>query len=121
MIKKNELRIGNLVNQPQIPHIAKIIAIDYRGEEYYCKFENIHSVCWCSDIEPIELTEEWLLKGGAKKKKSCFVYDRFTLLYSKTYNFFSVRDTETGAYITKIEFVHEWENLIFILNGTEIF
>ena len=121
MIKEKDLRIGNLVKQPLTTYIAKITAIDYIEDKYFCKFKNIHSGCWCSHIEPIKLTEKWLLKGGAKKKETSYIFERFEFNFLKTYNFFYVRDAETGAYITKIEFVHELQNLIFILNGTEIF
>jgi len=124
MMKENELRLNNLVMVNYKTDILSKVTWIQEGS-ISVMFDRQPDlidgvVCSVNDLTPIRLTEEWLLKGGAEKKKSHYVYDRFTLLYSKYYNFFSVRDAETLAYITKVEFVHEWQNLVFILNGTEI-
>ena len=123
-MKENELRLNNLVMVNYKTDILAIVTWIQEGSinvVFDRQPDLINgAVCSVNDLKPIRLTEEWLLKGGAEKKKSHWGYDRFTLLYSKDYNFFSVRDAETLAYITKVEFVHEWQNLVFILNGTEI-
>ena len=112
-MKSNEVRVGNFVLFSGVK--TKVIPQDFATQ---CRGINSSEM---PNFEPIPLAEEWLLKSGAKKKKSCFVYDRFTLLYSKTYKFFSVGDTETGAYFTKVEFLHEWQNFIYTVNGVELF
>ena len=77
MVKANELRIGSLVNVPnsnQCPF--RIDCIDHlypRGNfgkvgMYQKGFENAHPLTWyLKDLEPIPLTEEWLLKFGFSK------------------------------------------------------
>ena len=126
MIKANELRVGNYVydDTNTVVKIEKIHSERHAlwsESEYFdfSKFDDKENM-YSSIVNPIPMTEKWLLKSGAKKKKSCFVYDRFILLYSENYKFFSVGDTETGAYFTKVEFVHEWQNFIHIMNGVEL-
>ena len=66
------------------------------------------------------MTEEWLLKLGAEENEGCFIHDRFKLQFHDTYKFWYVFDVTLMAYITKVEFVHEWQNVYFALNGEEL-
>lgn len=124
----SELRIGNYVLDNGLIH--KIVSI--RSKEYGKWVEdgqsNIIAMCDgafydCTEkeISPVPLTEELLLKIGAKKYlPSKVIYDRFCLSYLPWYHYWYVTDKESRCYITKIEFVHEFQNMIFALNGEEL-
>lgn len=113
------LRLGNVL-------------FDHDGK--LCNVYELHTDKFCTTIngfkqdpenirqfKPIQLTKEWLLKfGGIILCDNDFIFDRFILLYKKAYNFWTVYDLNTLAYITKVEFVHEWQNVFFVLNGVEL-
>lgn len=133
-MKINELRIGNWVNQPQLPHIAKVTAIDYSGDDYYCKFENIHPACWCSHIESIPITEELLLKCGFQKRSE----SRCTMILPLEHgdpltdklcpsiqwwignDYMSICRCGISALSIKIESLHQLQNLFYYLTGEEL-
>lgn len=74
-------------------------------------------------IEPIPLTEEWL-----KKISPSFIdlgnlilrIDRFKFIWKFSYKYWYVVDDISGVYISKIEFVHELQNLYHALTGEEL-
>lgn len=72
-------------------------------------------------IQPIPLTEELLLKCGSISTVKGFHYhDRFSLRWVEAYKYWYVTDMETGCYITKVEFLHEWQNTWYVLQGEEL-
>jgi hypothetical protein len=109
----NELRIGNYVDfkgnlqkdEDQIIKACDFTAIDFDS----------------SLIEPIPLTEEWLIKFGLKKEKDrgCgFNYTnnskRFKLIY-----FDGAYGLKNSRYYN-IKHVHQLQNLYFALTGEEL-
>jgi hypothetical protein len=77
-----------------------------------------------SELNPIFLTEELFLKFPKTVKANKFIfdenaiaYDRFRFSYKKSYGYWYVVE---ASYITKIQFVHEFQNFIFILNGEKL-
>jgi hypothetical protein len=114
-MKPNELRIGNLVEyKNQYIKVSGIgpFGIQSEGKEYLiiAKFST-------PDIQPIPLTEEWLLNFGFEKFKGdnldCFLNDFETscnlkLLFWK------------GTQIQNINYVHQLQNLYFALAGEEL-
>ena len=85
--------------------------------------ENFKSYTINIYIVPIPLTEEWLVKAGAKKIHEVldiFELDRFELYPFYTHGFWKVVDKETKTYITKASYVHELQNMYFALNGEEL-
>ena len=119
MKKANELRIGNLVyEQYDSPYTIETITpgwiqISDNYEEYDSEIES---------LRPIPLTEEWLSKFGVSKvmSENIFYYDRFILTYKTNYKYWYVQDINTLTYLTKVEFVHEWQNFVFVMNGQEL-
>jgi len=101
-LKANELRIGNWFIQYDEPE-------QFDGDFYHL-----------SDIKFIPLTDEWLLNFDAIKIGDEFIFDRFRLKYRPDYKFYCVTCRETNTYITKVEFVHEWQNVVFALNNQEL-
>lgn len=111
-MKPQEIRIGNWVmgNKPYQ------WGLDDFADWYYD--HNSHT--YGDNVKPIPLTEEWLLKLGAEENEGCFIHDRFKLQHHDVYKFWYVFDVTLMAYITKVEFVHEWQNVYFALNGEEL-
>lgn len=139
-----ELRIGNLIKienelywptLKDIPlmvnSISAISNVDIEnkfsiGCEHINKitnayYQNYHQ--FAEYIQPIPLTEEWLLKLNVdieKVNNYIFIIDRFRLSWNKTYKFWYVMDKTSLCYITKVEYIHEWQNTYYVLNGTEL-
>ncbi len=68
----------------------------------------------------IPLTVSMLLNSGGETRIAGIVYDRFLLTWKDEYKYWYVTDKETGSYITKVEFFHEWQNVVYALNGQEL-
>lgn len=111
MIKANELRIGNIVEwNKSIFNVCKISEDSIENELWRKPLKELH---------PIPLTEEWLFKFGANKYGLSYEYDRFLLTYKKEYKYWYVRN-QGYYYLRKVEFVHEWQNFVFVMNGQEL-
>ena len=131
MIQANELRVGNLVTINET-------ALHFDGagkDETFCiseikeevvKFKGFHTSELYSGIEPIPLTEEWLLKFGFEKSKNpnktpswVWKKDQETWFYETWKN----RDIFVNGFIRwmkDIQSVHQLQNLYFALTGTEL-
>lgn len=124
-MKINELRIGNYIQdfecEPYYFKIEEIIKRDY----YWVSYRNESCSCIIDELQPIPLTEEWLLKFG-------FVEDS-SLYFSKTLEpycqlFYNRKDKticigvryEAGGTELKFLHVHQLQNLYFALTGEEI-
>ena len=120
-MKKNELRIGNLVkgigfNVYWTIEGVKDGAIFASGE-------------WrkLSAFEPIPLTEEWLEMLGFEYNKS---YQNFRIKAGDYFNSIKYIDDEwcynncqsdAGCYfVTTVQYVHELQNLYFAINKEEL-
>lgn len=107
-LKANELRIGNLLNT--INGIKKVSNITIDG------------YCWFTDnqCEAIPLTEEWLIKFG-KKADSNDSFGGFIIPLPNG-NGLRIKDNKWNAQHseTKVDFVHQLQNLYFALTGKEL-
>ena len=112
-MEANELRIGNYLNSKQ----GHVIITEIRENNIVKIHDNTSSFYVGTCLKPIQLTEEWLINLGAFKFDNKFIFDRFRLKYRPDYKFYYVTCKETNAYITKVEFVHEWQNVVFALNN----
>jgi hypothetical protein len=112
-MQSKDLRIGNmiLINERVYGCVSGTIN-EIALEEISPKKVN--------EWKPIFLNENWLKNFGAKKFNHAFLIDRFRLIPRPEYGFFTVVDKETNVYISKVEFLHEWQNLYFALNGKEL-
>jgi hypothetical protein len=122
-MKPQELRIGNYVNHNSfgISKITGILEDDLRVD-----YDNNNYWDYCKYIEPIELTEEWLLKFGFKAERST-VY--LKLKYSTNVSDYVLYNRETKEllfvkdnqlWLCKHEYVHHLQNLYFALVGEEL-
>lgn len=120
MLKANELRIGNyhyyhIVDEmDERKEFDEISQID--GQDIVYLENNPDD----PDYKPVPLTEEWLLRSGCEKNDEGFICDRFVLTWNAVYKFWYVRENQLGAYLTKLEYVHEWQNFYFVLQGEEL-
>jgi len=121
-MKSTELRIGNYVNVPnnkQFPF--RIDAFEYCSEKFIKVAQEVringtevHPLTWYGkDLEPIPLTEEWLLKFGFKKLGGYYMLNEFTFNEGTfLWNNFCIS--------TSIQHVHSLQNLYFALTGDEL-
>jgi hypothetical protein len=140
-MKAQELRIGNYVSPPVgcEPHIGEITAINLDGydceliDDNYEEYVSISQFGKIRDLDPITLTEEWLLKFGFEKKESssCIVYhigmnevthdwlfDLTWLRRPELINAPNVPFYKNGRH--SIYYVHQLQNLYFALTGDEL-
>jgi hypothetical protein len=118
-MKASELRIGNLVFNPKTD-IAKIRLVDDGlggvGVQsnlgiFYGKIE---------EIEPIPLTEDWLIRMGFEKNGP-YWFDSKDLLLSYSFSQNTIAIGRMGIYFqNKIQYVHQLQNLYFALTGEEL-
>jgi hypothetical protein len=121
-MKANELRIGNLVQYSDTKEVANIYQIEHRYKSVY----RINDLNDNNQIEPIPLTEEWLLKFGFEKDerygdkvsvieiKKC---KEFILMFDDRDESYFLCDTDVD---TCLKHVHQLQNLYFCLTGTEL-
>ena len=116
-LSATELRIGNLVTDKwsvgkypfKIVSIGKNICHYFGNQEFSAKYE---------DLEPIPLTEEWLLKFGLlKTREGSFLLGSYELI--KYENSYRVLLPKNGI-LSTIKFVHELQNFYFALTGEEL-
>jgi len=121
MVSPGEFRIGNLVNytidrksifQGKITAITKNrLVVDKVTSKYM-------------NIEPITLTEEWLLKFGFERntinnKKFIYYFFGYGYFYFDN-NVFSMNFSSQDDVVINIKYVHQLQNLFFALTGEEL-
>lgn len=133
-MKTNELRIGNLVfiENDLLPEtkgkIHKVYGISEKHDSEFPKSTGIVSLNQISTIrnysqfdefiQPIPLTEEWLLKLGFRKQRTdTHLYMNGSLYIKINNNGFKFDYFTSIQYIT---YVHQLQNLYFILTGNEL-
>ena len=121
-MKTNELRIGNYVNiEGDVVKVKEIYekGIHYTSDEY-------ESYATEDFIQPIELTEEILVKIGFEKFVKSFrmelsgcrldyFIDKTLYIYKKHTNCCLIKDLEI-----KCEYIHQLQNSFFLLTGKEL-
>ena len=131
-MKANELRIGNYVSARTIKYhkdgICSISGLNHKG--IYVKYGRGHIIP--INIEPIPLTEEWLLKFGFTKGYTKWGYNIPDWMFDITafigiglngnkqwFNLYCVNG-ETKQIFQSIYYVHQLQNLYFALTGQEL-
>jgi hypothetical protein len=131
-MKANELMIGNYVNVPNAEQCPfRIDAFEYCSEKFIKVAQEVkingaevHPLTWYGgDLQPIPLTEEWLLKFGFEWKGliskgrylTIFTPCGKALVFKDNYFIFAGVTIET-----QIQYVHQLQNLYFALTGEEL-
>lgn len=127
-MKSTELRIGNYFHyhiedeMDERKEYDVLEQIDYDDLRCLTQYEDN------SEYRPIPLTEEWLVKfhneDEIEKSKrfpnDITIYDRFLFIWKESYKYWYVVSAYHKEYLTKIEFVHEYQNFIYCLTGEEL-
>ncbi len=134
-MKANELRIGNLVYDSNDLHILKIEGIDSNKEGfngYFIRSNNGSQISSLEDfeeneddkfIQPIPLTEEWLVKFGCSKIGINYQFKNIAIWYSSYDKCYKIRYFLVGSNVEKhinLKYVHTFQNVINTLTGEEI-
>ena len=130
MVQDTDLRIGNLVNEKELG-ICKVVCLfeicawlnPLNPPEG--KIRPVYSIQY-KDIEPIELTEEWLLNLGFEKDNSS-QYGGYLIAIGEGEKIRIVNDETQGWHWPmngfcrpKAHFIHHLQNLFFALVGEEL-
>ena len=126
-MKADELRIGNYLKglQGDILEIEQIKkdCDNYIGYAVYFSNKDSSSLIHDLELQPIPLTEEWLLKFGFEFFKHHYLgYDIFKkdnlLIAMMIVNVIFIDDYDTA--LAEIKHVHQLQNLYFALTGEEL-
>lgn len=129
MVQANELRIGNFISSPRGE--LEIVEIGVKNNDYYATFNGIHEGYYLEVCEPIPLTQELLLKCGAKLREvNCgweyYDIDGFVISVNVKDKrvFFSAFDRDGEKYVNdfdlELETIHQLQNLYFALSNKEL-
>ena len=137
-MKANSLRIGNLVSQNGFyGYVYSIESAEPRNDirfsdkDIITLFDNGITYVPIDEIEPIPLTEEWLLKFGYVKFELNQIYNEWYLNFDGILKY-KIYETEnslknTSKFIMpnsnkpiKIQYIHQLQNLYFALTGEEL-
>lgn len=113
----NELRIGDYVKFMLNNEDYEIISIDVKDLELIEKKQGVY--------EPIELTEEWLLKFGFVEKIDAYFYNDYCIedIHNGVTWVISEFDHITDEFTAigcGIKYVHQLQNLYFALTAKEL-
>lgn len=132
MIEIKEIRVGNFVaidyqNSEKLP--CAVLIIDGAEPGVFTDLAD-HLFVSCQDLHPIPLTKEWLLRFGFRERNGVFTKSRQQEL-GHDLGDFSVSfydDTQMKVWrgdryigvVGSCGFVHQFQNLYFILNAQEL-
>lgn len=116
-MKANELRIGNKLQKTN-GEIFTVSRLDNTKDVQVTEERGLLTLGY--NLIGIPLTDEWLEFLGAERDHDCYVYRRFKFLWKPKYKYWYVLDLSSLTYMTKMEFVHEFQNFIFVMDGKEI-
>jgi len=116
-MKAKDLRIGNYVNMDGYPAEVFKITKAFIGCGRF-RQKNF------DEIEPIPLTEEWLIKFGFNKEHNeeweCNI-PVFYLWYNESFKCFQISPNSNFPTTLLIKYVHQLQNLYFALTGEDLY
>lgn len=123
-----DLMIGNYVNGVYIDDetdekkksFCEVLILDEPNN--YISVDSSDRIEEFEEFEGIPITEEWFKKfhPACHIHGNNIVIDRFKLIWKNSYNYWYVVDYGRSVYLTKIEFVHEWQNFYKAMNRKEL-
>jgi hypothetical protein len=120
-MKAEELRLGNLVSNMNPRHNDSILTIESIGDNH--EVNVFYRKYLLSELEPISLTEDWLLKFGFKWK-GLIAKGRYLTLFTPCGKAIIYKESHfifTGVTIeVQTNYVHQLQNLYFALTGEEL-
>ena len=130
-MKANEFRLGNLIYSPIEKEIVKLVAIEQGNRPITLGKMGTSSFSGFDCLEPIPLTEEWLLKLGlqireitvdGKQQKHYSDFRNIAIeVLSKDYLMLGLhKGHEHIEPIRRVEYLHQLQNLYWCLCGEEL-
>ena len=127
-MRASEFRIGNYLRDKLTGELLSLIELSENKYGFYVINRAKYPLHDGWEAEPIPLTEEWLLKFHSNDEieksvrfpNEITIYDRFLFIWKEAYKYWYVVTSNHKEYLTKIEFVHEYQNFIFALTDTEL-
>lgn len=115
-MKANEIRLGNLFKCYNFD-----LTIGSINKEYVGHITNEGGFL-ITDLEPIPLTEEWLVKFGFYESETNGEYwlPKLAFIKKNEYGFFVYKIRKGLTEISKFQYVHQLQNLYFALTGEEL-
>jgi len=129
MLKANELRIGNLVSQNGFyGYVYSIESAEPRNDirfsdkDIITLFDNGITYVPIDEIEPIPLTEEWLIKFGFELdiEDDGYFKGKYKVSVSDEGCIFFIYDNYYPIEICEFKYIHQLQNLYFALTNTEL-
>ena len=127
-MKANELRIGNLVKWYDVSKVLELHSEKNKFDNVYIECEESFEWTEYNKLEPIPLTEEWLLKFGFENVHTDWFYK--DIVKTNSYQFYFNICLSNGKItldsgfdensIIKLKYVHQLQNLYFALTGSEL-
>lgn len=126
MIRPADLRIGNFTKQGRVTHLP--MGISHSEWQIGCDWSHF------KEVEPIEISDSWLLKFGfvkSKDKSDVNTYDELDYTHRDLKGFYyylngkamtacnSWCDAETEI-PREIKYVHELQNIFYYMTGKEL-
>lgn len=127
-LEVEQLKIGNHVFDKFREREVLVWGIESNHDQIVVNYANGSGVYTVDlkDVEPIPLTEEWLLKFGFKYYKDG-IYQFwskdvgiFQVMNCSDNNGFGIRIWLNGTFGRTIYFLHDFQNLLFSLHGVEL-
>ncbi len=136
-MKATELRIGNFVKSVNFS-ISRVVEISALGRIEYVHYgipDSEIGVWKDEEVEPIPLTEEWLLKFGfalspapysgekayyIKEDADKIIWCAGELFKILPDGFIRITSANYAPYEPTTQYVHQLQNLYFALTGTEL-
>jgi hypothetical protein len=123
MIKANELRIGNWIADFEAGGVFQIEEICKVGNQYNVSYRNGSIICAVDVLDPIPITEDWLLKLGFEKTMT-WTYTIDLLGSLKLVYYLGEKGWSLGfknySDFSNLKYLHELQNLYFALTGKEL-
>lgn len=126
-MKANELRLGNYIYRNGLMEVRVISKSGVKVYDHVNKMFHPTYFSLDENIQPIQLTEEWLLKFGFIEDSYSYVMGVHQQIFSGLMKFnFNERlncwEFSIGSYndLTRIQYVHQLQNLYFALTGEEL-
>jgi hypothetical protein len=117
-MKANELRIGNYLQDNVTKTTVKVVELSKDCISTYVIDRSKYPLKDGWKLEPIPLTEEWLLRFGFEKRSiikqndSYYLNGKVVWATENGFRYFQNRDI--------IKYVHQLQNIYFALTGEEL-
>ena len=112
-MKASELRIGNLLWDKEDNYPITVKSIDESINGFNKTYLDI--------VQPIPLTEDWLLKFGFSHSQKKYYYNGyFVCKINKAFNCLIYIGNNDYKQLNTVNYVHELQNLYFALVGEEL-